>query len=154
MTAAPPLSLPRWIAPLAIASVVGMVPWMIYLGLTLPERSPSDHYNIAWLGFDSALCLVLAALGIAAFRRSPWTGLLAAVTAAMLLVDGWFDITTSHGSGFVVAVVLAVCGELPLAAICALAAVHAERARSRQAAERAEAAVVAAALVSASTGRQ
>jgi hypothetical protein len=125
------MPLPRWIAPLAICCVIGMVPWMVYLGLTLPERVRSDHYDIAWLGFDSAMWLVLVALAFFAFRRHPATGPVAAIASAMLLVDGWFDVTTSDSGGIALALLLAVCGELPLAIICGWTAFNAERVRAR-----------------------
>jgi hypothetical protein len=51
----------------------------------------------------------------------------------MLIVDAWFDIFTSsaaHGE-MTFAIVLALCGELPLAILCAWVAVHAERIRAR-----------------------
>ena len=121
---------PRWLAPLAISALVGMLPWLVYLGLTLPSKVHASNYDIAWLGFDSALMLVLGVLGLAAGRRHPATGALAAVAAAMLCIDAWFDVTTSSSGGFVVAVVLAVVGELPLALICAWAAIAAERHRA------------------------
>jgi hypothetical protein len=138
---------PRWLVPLAISAIVCMVPWLVYLGLTLPSRVRSENYDIAWLGFDSLLLFVIALLGICAWRRHPAAGLLAAVAAAMLVVDAWFDVTTSSGSGTVVALVLAACGELPLAVICGWAAFAAERHRALSYAsmrERWESAVTAA----------
>ncbi|MGN6607654.1 MAG: hypothetical protein ACTHMS_11685 [Jatrophihabitans sp.] len=122
---------PRWLAPLAVSALVGMIPWLVYLGFTLPSKVRSDNYDVAWLGFDSGLMLVLGVLGFAAWRRSAATGALAAVAAMMLVVDAWFDITTSAASDTWLAVVLAACGELPLAAICGWAAYAAERHRAR-----------------------
>jgi hypothetical protein len=125
------LPLPRWLGPFAVCGVVGMVPWIVYLALTLPGHERTEHYDLAWIGFDCAMLLVLAALAVAAFRRHPATGPVAAVAAAMMVVDAWFDVTTSHGGEFLVAVLLAVFAELPLAIICAWTAVNAERVRER-----------------------
>jgi hypothetical protein len=127
------LPLPRWIGPLAIGSVVGFLPWIVYLGFTLPAKVRSEHYDIAWLGFDCAMCSMLALLAFCALRRHAATGPVAAVASMMLVVDAWFDIFTSsagHGE-LALAVVLALCGELPLAILCGWAAVHAERIRAR-----------------------
>jgi hypothetical protein len=127
------LPLPRWIAPLAIGSIVGFLPWIVYLGFTLPEKVRAEHYDIAWLGFDSAMWTLLAALAWLALRRHAATGPVAAVASMMLIVDAWFDIFTSsaaHGE-MTFAIVLALCGELPLAILCAWVAVHAERIRAR-----------------------
>jgi hypothetical protein len=50
----------------------------------------------------------------------------------MLLLDGWFDVTTSQSGGqLVFALILALCLELPLAIICGWAAVNAELVRAR-----------------------
>jgi hypothetical protein len=55
------------------------------------------------------------------------------MASLMLVVDAWFDIFTSSAgqSEMTLAIVLALCGELPLAILCGWAAVHAERIRSR-----------------------
>jgi hypothetical protein len=127
------LPLPRWIGPLAIGSLAGFLPWIVYLGLTLPQKVSAQHYDIAWLGFDCALWTMLAVLAWATLRRHAATGPVAAVAAMMLIVDAWFDIFTSsasHGE-MVLAITLALCGELPLALLCAWVAVHAERIRAR-----------------------
>ena len=39
------LPLPRWIGALAVGSVVGFLPWIVYLGFTLPtarSKAPAD----------------------------------------------------------------------------------------------------------------
>lgn len=127
----PALPLPRWLGPFAVCGVIGMLPWIVYLGVTLPGRARTDHYDLAWVGFDCAMLLVLAALAVAAFRRHPATGPVAAIAAAMMVIDAWFDVTTSHGGGFLVAVLLAAFAEVPLAIICGWTAVNAERVRER-----------------------
>jgi hypothetical protein len=129
--ARPAIPLPRWLGPLAVCGVIGMVPWIVYLGFTLPGRARADHYDLAWIGFDCAMWLVLAALALAAFRRHPATGPVAAIASAMFVVDAWFDVTTSHGSGFLVSLLLAVFAELPLAVVCGWTAINAERVRER-----------------------
>ena len=121
---------PRWVGFLAVSAIVGMTPWVIYLGFTLPTKVASHHYDIAWLGFDSAMLLVLGLLGYNALRHRPATGAVAAVAAAMLVIDAWFDVTTSTGPDFALALLLACVGEIPLAIICAWVAFHAERRRA------------------------
>jgi hypothetical protein len=132
MPAKPALPLPRWLGPLAVCCVVAMLPWIVYLGMTLPRKARADHYDLAWIGFDCGMWLVLAALAVPALRRHPATGPIAAVAATMLVVDAWFDVvTTANDTQFVVALVLALTAELPLAIICAWVAVNAERIRAR-----------------------
>lgn len=128
----PRLPLPRWVAPLALVCIVCMVPWIVYLALTIPQHSRAAHYDIAWIGFDCAMWAVLASLAVCAWRRSPAIGAVAAVAATMLCVDGWFDVTTSDGHGeLVVSLIEALCVELPLALICVWVSVNAERVRLR-----------------------
>jgi hypothetical protein len=124
------MPLPRWLGPLAVCCLVGMLPWIIYLALTIPARARADHYDLAWIGFDCAMWTVLAALAYFALRHHPATGPVAAIASAMLVVDAWFDVTTSHGNEFLVSLLLAVLAELPLAIICAWAAINAERIRA------------------------
>jgi hypothetical protein len=123
--------MPRWLGFLAVSSIIGMTPWVVYLGFTLPTKVASHHYDVAWLGFDSALLLVLGLLGYNVLRRRPASGALAAVAAAMLVIDAWFDVTTSSGPDFALALLLACVGEIPLAIICTWAAFHAEQRRAR-----------------------
>lgn len=128
----PQLPLPRWLGPLAVCCTIGIIPWIVYLGLTLPDKQHTDHYAMAWLGFDSAMCLVIAALGWCAIKRKQATGIVAAVAATLLIVDAWFDVVTSEDSkAFMLALVTALCAELPLAIICGWVAFNAERVRSR-----------------------
>lgn len=128
----PHLPLPRWLGPLAVCCAIGIIPWIVYLGLTLPDKQHTDHYAMAWLGFDSVLVLVLAGLGYCALTRRPATELVAAVAATLLVVDAWFDVVTSEDSkAFWLAVTTATLAELPLALICGWVAVNAERVRSR-----------------------
>jgi hypothetical protein len=127
------LTLPRWVGPLAVGSLVGFLPWIVYLGFTLPQQVRAQHYDIAWLGFDCAMWTLLAVLAWATLRRHAATGPVAAMASLMLVIDAWFDIFTSsaaHGE-MVLAIVLALCGELPLAILCGWVAVHAERIRAR-----------------------
>ena len=59
-------------------------------------------------------------------RRDPRVSPVAAVTAALLLVDAWFDVTTSSsGHALVIALAMALLVELPLCVLCALIAARA-----------------------------
>ena len=126
------IPLPRWLGPLALCCLIGMLPWIVFLAFTIPQRSRAEHYDLAWIGFDCAMWVVLAALAFFALRRHPATGPVAAVASTMLVVDAWFDVTTAGDrKQFVIALVLACVAEIPLAIICGWAAVNAERIRAR-----------------------
>jgi hypothetical protein len=52
--------------------------------------------------------------------------LAATTTATLLVIDAWFDTTTAvAGSDLAEAATMALCAELPLAALCAWLAVRA-----------------------------
>jgi hypothetical protein len=94
-----------------------LLPWSIYLMISLPRSYNTRHYDLAWAGFD---VLELLALGTTAYlglrRRQAMIG--AAVASATLLVcDAWFDIALDLGTpGIWGALAAAVFVELPLAA--------------------------------------
>ncbi|HJQ44492.1 MAG TPA: hypothetical protein VJ831_15490 [Jatrophihabitantaceae bacterium] len=126
------LPLPRWLGWLTLSVVIGFIPWIVYLSLTLPGDQRTNDYDIAWVGYDSAMALVLTVLAYCALRRKTATGPVAAVAATMLLVDAWFDIvTTEGGDDLLLAVLFAAFAELPLAIICGWIAVNAELVRAR-----------------------
>jgi hypothetical protein len=111
--------LPRRLAVALGAIAVLLVPWTLWLTMTLPTRHLTHHYRLAWVGFDVALALALGATALAALRGSPWLQALAALTGTMLLCDAWFDVVTSAaGHEQARAVLEAVVAELPLAALC------------------------------------
>jgi hypothetical protein len=103
-----------------------MLPWTIYLGYSLPTRQDSPHYDMAWVGFDVLLLVALAGTGYFAIRRSAYLAIAAAATAALLVVDAWFDIMTSPRRELPEAIALAVLVELPLAGLCAWLSYHTE----------------------------
>ena len=108
---------------LAAAALV-LAPWTAWLASALPCRYVSQHWNVAWAGFDTALAATLALTGVAALHHAPWHHApwldRAAVAAATLLAaDAWFDIVTSHGATAVaLATAEAVAVELPVAFLC------------------------------------
>ena len=76
---------------------VGMVPWIVYLALTLPESYRAGNWAAVWVGFDVALVLVLLSTALAAWRRRQLMVPLLLVAATLLLCDAWFDVATSYG---------------------------------------------------------
>ncbi|MCX5011007.1 hypothetical protein OG765_08405 [Streptomyces sp. NBC_00555] len=107
---------------------VALVPWVLVLAKTVPQTTEVSHWSTAWIGLDLMLAAGLTGTGMLLRKRSPLVSPVAAATAALLLMDAWFDVTTSAGSdGQGMALLLAVGAELPLAA--ALAVVAARTAR-------------------------
>jgi hypothetical protein len=129
-----PAQVPTWTAPLFLVLAVLLVPWIVYLGVVLPERATSAHWDVAWVGFDAMEFLALALTGWFAHRRSTWVEVAATAAAVLLVVDAWFDITTANGGwNLAQAVILGVGIELPLAAVALGVARHTELTRRRSA---------------------
>jgi hypothetical protein len=119
-------TVPSWVGPAFAILALGTVPWVIFLAVTLPRHATFAHYRGVWVGFDTALVIVLALTGFLAWRARPQVALASTAAATMLLVDAWFDVmTTPRGHGWLLSLALAVLVELPLAAICLWIALHA-----------------------------
>jgi hypothetical protein len=102
-------------------TALALVPWTVWLTYRLPSRHVTQHYDVAWVGFDIGLAVLFAATAWAALRGSHLVVPLAAATAAMLVCDAWFDVVTSWETG---AVLTAALAELPLAAVCGVVALR------------------------------
>jgi hypothetical protein len=118
----------RIVGPVFLLFSVALIPWSIFLGVTLPERAISHRYNIAWAGFDVMLLLALGATGYFALRRSRYLAVAAAAAATLLVVDAWFDCMTAsvHDYQLLESVLMAVILEIPLAIVCAWLSYHTE----------------------------
>ncbi|MFG2709981.1 hypothetical protein ACGFX2_05380 [Streptomyces goshikiensis] len=102
---------------------VALLPWMVVLAKTLPQTAEVSHWSTAWIGLDAMLAAGLTGTGILLRGGDPRVAPVAAATAALLLVDAWFDVTTSAGTGGQgMALLLAAGAELPLALACATVA--------------------------------
>jgi hypothetical protein len=113
----------RRIIDLLVITCLGLIPWIIVLGLTLPRRYVANHWTLAWVGFDVALLCALATTAWAAWRRRQVVIIAALVTGTMLVLDAWFDIVTdSTTRDLIISVVTAAFGELPLAVLTFLGA--------------------------------
>ncbi len=126
----PRLSVPRWFGPLFIALAVLTLAWILVLWVTLPRRDVSEHYRLAWVGFDVFLALALARTGWLAWHGHDHVELPAVASATLLVVDAWFDVVTaSSRTNALEALASAVFVELPLAAFCMWIARRAEGTR-------------------------
>ena len=123
---------PRWVAPLFAILGLATIPWTFYLAVTLPERMRTHNYRLSWVGFDILLVAALLLTAHLAWRARPTVGLMAASTATLLIVDAWFDITTSGHAGVTSAILSAVLVELPLAALCIWIALHVDQVIERR----------------------
>jgi hypothetical protein len=100
-----------------------MIPWLVYLSMSLPKEAMDSHWALAWVGLDSCEALALFATGRFLKRADNRGALTAAAAAALLLADAWFDVTAATtGSELAIAIVLAACVEIPVAIVCTVLA--------------------------------
>jgi hypothetical protein len=106
-----------------LIAAAAMVPWLYVLSGSLPDTTRVSGWSTAWLGLDVMEGLALLGTGLLLLRRDPRVSPVAAVTSALLLVDVWFDLTTSSsGRALLIAGAMALLVELPLCALCGLIA--------------------------------
>jgi hypothetical protein len=100
-----------------------LVPWIVYLSLTLPPSHSGGAWELAWVGFDIALAGALATTGRLAWHRRQATLVGLVVSATLLLTDAWFDVCLSWStSGQGGALVSAALIEIPVALLLSCAA--------------------------------
>jgi phosphoribosylamine---glycine ligase len=109
----------RWLGLGFAIAGAGLLPWMVYLAISLPPSARAWHWSAAWVGLDAMEATGLLATGLLALRRDPRCGLAALPTAGLLMADAWFDVATAPpGSGQLASIAMAIGAELPAAAIC------------------------------------
>ncbi len=118
----------RWTGRLLLGFALVLLPWMAVLGLTLPSTVSARHWSSAWIGLDVLETAGLALTGWLLLRRDVRVVPAASATAALLVADAWFDLTTAQPRwDYLQAIALALVVELPLAAACAAVAHSAPR---------------------------
>src|SRR2546428_11710330 len=84
--------IPRWVALLLTAVAAGLVVWTLYLTYALPARHVTDHWRIAWAGFDIGLAAALAATAAGVLREALGVDATAPVAPTLLITRDRFDI--------------------------------------------------------------
>jgi len=107
----------RLVLAVTALSAVVLVPWTVWLSVTLPEAHRAREWRTTWVGFDIVLIVALVATAWAGWhRRQVVTGLLV-LSATLLTSDAWFDVMLSSGrTARMGSLLTAVFVELPLAA--------------------------------------
>ncbi len=120
------INIPPWAATIYILISIGLIPWTIYLGFALPTHHLARNWDITWVGLDITLIIGLLTTGILARLKSIYMIMAASITGTLFMTDAWFDILGyKMGSfGFGKALVMAICGEIPVALMSFILAVH------------------------------
>lgn len=101
-----------------LMSAVVLLPWIVYLAISLPPTASARHWPAVWVGLDAGEAIGLAATAWLALRRDRRVALVAVSTATMLVLDAWFDVCTSPpGQSYAFALIDMVV-ELAEAAAC------------------------------------
>ena len=97
-------------------AATALIPWTIFLGLSLPPKYDAGHWNLLWTGFDVGPFCVPGYAAWAAWFRRQMLAATAIVAGTLLLCDAWFDIITSIGHRDQwLTLLTGFGGELPLA---------------------------------------
>ncbi|MFI0740900.1 hypothetical protein ACH4PU_22855 [Streptomyces sp. NPDC021100] len=127
-TAPAPRPRPRLLGYALAACGIALLPWLFVLATSLPSETTAAKWSAAWVGLDALEALALITTGVLAVRRHALHTLTAAVAATLLVADAWFDVmTAAPGADLASALVMAAAAELPLAAVCAVAAARGHR---------------------------
>ena len=100
-----------------LTCVAVLVPWTIFLAVSLPDQYRAHHWRLAWAGFDGLLLIGMSLTAYLGLRRRQAVIPAAIFTATLLICDAWFDISLDLGTSDVWwSIASAVFIELPLAA--------------------------------------
>jgi hypothetical protein len=114
-----PQLVPWQVVAIFLVSGVVLIPWTVFLFLTLPKDSIAAHWRLAWAGYDVMLLLTLIGTGIRILRKSPKGIIVSTVAGTLLIADVWFDVMLSPTvADRLVAGAMALFVELPIAALC------------------------------------
>jgi hypothetical protein len=101
-----------------VVCCIALAIWTGVLAVTLPRYYRSGGWRGAWVGFDVALLVALAATGWAAWRGRQLLIVCLIVLATLLLCDAWFDVVLDlRTPGFQLSLLSAIVIELPLAGL-------------------------------------
>ena len=83
---------------LAMGATIALIPWTLIYITQLPDRHTTDHWNVAWTGFDLMLAVALGFTAWCALRERAMLIVGLIVSSTLLVCDAWFDLVTSLGT--------------------------------------------------------
>lgn len=102
---------------LMVGGAIALIPWIIYLGFTLPTNYVVHNWAATWIGFDCVLVAFMLVTAVLGWLRRQLVLLAAFTTGVLLICDAWFDVMTAGPGQIWVSVLTAALGNLPLAVI-------------------------------------
>jgi hypothetical protein len=108
----------KWRTVLMLICALALIPWTVYLAMTLPSHYVARNWVATWVGFDILLLAMLVLTALAGWKRKQLVFPTAFATGVLLICDAWFDTMTSQrGGDLTQALLSAFLVELPLAFI-------------------------------------
>jgi hypothetical protein len=106
----------KWRTALMLVCVAALIPWTVYLAVTLPSHYVARNWVATWVGFDILLLTMLTLTAVAGWKRKQLVFPTAFASGVLLICDAWFDVMTSQrGDDLTQALLGAFLVELPLA---------------------------------------
>jgi hypothetical protein len=106
----------KWRTVLMLVCAAALIPWTVYLAITLPSHYVARNWVATWVGFDILLVAMMVLTALAGWKRKQFVFPTAFATGVLLICDAWFDVMTSQrGGDLTQALLSALLVELPLA---------------------------------------
>ena len=106
----------KWRTALMLLCVAALIPWIVYLAMTLPSHYVARNWVATWVGFDILLLMTLLLTALAGWKRKQFVFPTAFASGVLLICDAWFDVMTSQRGADLTQALLSACVvELPLA---------------------------------------
>lgn len=106
----------RRIALVLIVASLTLSGIIIFLSIDLPDTYRATNWSLAWAGFDVLLLLTILLTLWALFNRKQIAVIASSMSGTILIIDTWFDITTSQpGRDFYVALLTGLFLGIPFA---------------------------------------
>jgi hypothetical protein len=100
---------------LMIGCSVAMIPWLVYLSVTLPQNYEAHNWPATWIGFDVLLVGFMLATAVFGYLRRQVLLFFAFTSGVLLICDAWFDLMTAGPDDLWLSLVTALLIEVPLA---------------------------------------
>jgi hypothetical protein len=102
---------------LMVGAIIGLLPRIVYLAITLPDKYIAHNWPTTWVGFDILILIFMGATAVLGLLRRQLLVLAAFTTGILLVCDAWFDVMTAAPADRWLSIVTAALGELPLAVL-------------------------------------
>lgn len=102
---------------LNLAAPAVLLPWIVYLAVSLPDHYVARNWGAAWVGFDVLLLAMFALTAVFGLLRRQLLVLAAYGTGLLLVCDAWFDVMTAAPRDRWLSLASALLVELPVAAV-------------------------------------